>query len=190
MSRVGKPRRPGPFARVAYWMSRRDYGAVPEPVEITAHHPGILRGYAAFEWETGRARSVDAKLKNLAETKAAALVGCEWCLDIGSAIGAKEGVTPEQLADLPRYHESDHFDATEKLVLDYAVAMTQTPSDVQDELFAALRERFDERQLVELTSAIAIENYRARFNWAFGVAPQGFAKGACALPETATARSG
>jgi AhpD family alkylhydroperoxidase len=190
MSRVGKPRRPGPFARVAYWMSRRDYGAVPEPVEITAHHPGILRGYGAFEWETGRARSVDAKLKNLAETKAAALVGCEWCLDIGSAIGAKEGVTPEQLADLPRYRESDHFDETERLVLDYAVAMTQTPSDVPDELFAALRERFDERQLVELTSAIAIENYRARFNWAFGVAPQGFAKGACALPETTTARSG
>jgi AhpD family alkylhydroperoxidase len=184
MSRVSGPRRPGPFARLAYWVSKRDYGQVAEPLEVTAHHPGILRGYGIFEWETGRARSVEPKLKDLAGIKAAALVGCEFCLDIGSAIGAKSGVTAEQLADLPRYRESDHFDETETLVLDYAVAMTATPSVVPDELFDALRERFSERQLVELTSAIAIENYRARFNWAFGIGPQGFVKGgACALPE-------
>jgi AhpD family alkylhydroperoxidase len=184
MSRIAPPRRLGPVARAVYWVARRDYGQVPEPIEVTAHHPGILRGYGMFEWETGRARTVDARLKDLAGIKAAALVGCEWCLDIGSALGAQSGVTREQLADLPRYRESDHFDETEKLVLDYAVAMTATPSDVPDELFDALRERFSERQLVELTSAIAIENYRARFNWAFGIEPQGFVKGgACALPE-------
>ena len=188
MSRVGAPRRLGPFARIAAWMSKRDYGQLPDPLLVTAHHPGILRGYGIFEWETGRAHAVDAKLKDLAAIKAAALVGCEWCLDIGSAIGAKTGVTAEQLADLPRYHESDKFSETEKLVLDYAVAISSTPSDVSDELFGALRERFDERQLVELTSAIAIENYRARFNWAFGIEPQGFVKGgACAVPERPTA---
>jgi AhpD family alkylhydroperoxidase len=183
MSRIAPPRRLGPFARLAAWVSKRDYGRLPAPLLVTAHHPGILRGHGTFEWETGRAHSVDEKLKDLAMTKAAALVGCEWCLDIASAIGAKSGITPEQLADLPRYRESDHFDETEKLVLDYATAMTATPSDVPDELFEALRARFDERQLVELTSAIAIENYRARFNWAFGIEPQGFTKGACALPE-------
>ena len=183
MTRIAPPRRLGPFARVASWMARRDLGKVPEPVLVTAHHPGILRGYGAFEWETGRAHAVDEELKVLAETKVAALVGCEWCLDIGSAIGTKAGVTKEQLQDLPRYRESDHFDETEKLVLDLAAAMTATPSDVPDELFEALRERFDDRQLVELTSVIALENYRARFNWAFGIEPQGFARGACALPE-------
>ena len=184
MSRIAPVRRLGPFARLAAWISKRDYGRVPEPVLVTAHHPGILRGQGIFEWETGRARTVDKKLKDLAEIKAAALVGCEWCLDIGSAIGRKAGVSVEQLADLPRYRESDRFDETEKLVLDYATAMTETPSDVPDELFDSLRARFDERQLVELTSAIAIENYRARFNWAFGIGPQGFVEGgACAVPE-------
>jgi AhpD family alkylhydroperoxidase len=186
MSRIAAPRRLGPFARIAAWISRRDYGQLPEPLLVTAHHPGILRGYGIFEWETGRAHAVDEKLKDLAMIKVAARVGCEWCIDIGSAIGAKSGITPEQLADLPRYRDSDRFDETEKLVLDYAVAITATPSGVEDELFDALRARFDERQLVELTAAIAIENYRARFNWAFGVEPQGFVKGgACALPEGA-----
>jgi AhpD family alkylhydroperoxidase len=184
MSRIDGPKRLGPFAQLAKWISRRDYGVVPEPLEVTAHHPGILRGYGIFEWETGRAHTVPEKLKDLGGIKAAALVGCEWCLDIGSVIGRKSGISPEQLADLPRYRESDLFSDVEKLVLDYAVAMTATPSDVSDELFGALRAHFSERQLVELTAAIAIENYRARFNWAFGIEPQGFtAGGACALPE-------
>jgi AhpD family alkylhydroperoxidase len=187
MSRIGAPRRMGPATRFAGWMSKRMYGRTPEPFSVTAHHPGILRGYGMFEWETERAHSVDEKLKDLAMIKVAALVGCEWCLDIGSAIGRKAGVTVEQLADLPRYRESDRFDETEKLVLDYAVAMTATPSDVPDELFESLRARLDERQLVELTSAIAIENYRARFNWAFRIGPQGFTMGACAVPERAPA---
>lgn len=184
MSRLGRPRRLSPFARIASAWSKRDYGQVPEPLEVAAHHPGVLRGWAALEWETGRASSVDTKLKDLAETKVAALVGCEWCLDIASMIGAKSGVTAEQLADLPRYRESPHFTEEERLVIDYAVAMTETPSSVPDELFDALRARFSERQLVELTSGIAVENYRARFNWAFGIGAQGFCTdGTCALPE-------
>jgi 4-carboxymuconolactone decarboxylase len=184
MARIQGPKRPGPFARIAYRLTKRDYGKALEPLEVTAHHPGILRGYGMLEWETGRAHSVSEKLKDLAGIKAAAMVGCEFCLDIGSAIGSKSGVTPEQLAELPRYRESDRFDELERLVLDYAVAMTRTPAEIPDELFEALRRHFDERQLVELTSAIAIENYRARFNWAFGIGSQGFTEGgACALPE-------
>jgi AhpD family alkylhydroperoxidase len=191
MSRLDGPRRRGPFARLAYWMAKREYGKVPEPLEVTAHHPGILRGYSVLEWETGRASSVDTKLKDLAGTKAAVMVGCAFCIDIGSALSTKAGASAEQLADLPRYRESEHFDETEKLVLDYAVAITSVPVVVPDELFDALRARFDERQLVELTSAIATENYRARFNWAFGIGSQGFAAGgACALPEPAGAQAG
>jgi alkylhydroperoxidase family enzyme len=70
------------------------------------------------------------------------------------------------------------------LVIDYAIEMTKTPVDVPDAMFAALRARFDDAQLVELTSAIAWENHRARFNHALGIEAQGFSEGAfCALPE-------
>lgn len=71
-------------------------------------------------------------------------------------------------------------------MLDYAVAMTATPVEVPDALFAALRARLDEGQLVELTAIVAWENYRARFNHALGIEAQGFSEGAaCALPERA-----
>ena len=67
-------------------------------------------------------------------------------------------------------------------MLEYADAMTQTPVEVSDALFARLREKFSDSQLVELTSAIAWENYRARFDHAFGIEAENFTDGAvCAL---------
>ena len=104
-------------------------------------------------------------------------------MDIGSAVGRAQGLAEEKLLDLPRYETSPRFDDRERAVLRYADAVTATPVEVPDALFAALRRWFDERQLVELTSAIAWENYRARFDHAFGIEAEGFSTGVCALPE-------
>jgi len=61
--------------------------------------------------------------------------------------------------------------------------MTRTPVDVPEALFEKLRERFNAAQLVELTATIAWENYRARFNHAFGAESENFSKGSvCAVP--------
>lgn len=68
-------------------------------------------------------------------------------------------------------------------MIDYADAMTRTPVEVPDSMFARLREKFTEAQMVELTAAIAWENYRARFNHAFGIEAENFSEGAvCSLP--------
>jgi 4-carboxymuconolactone decarboxylase len=69
--------------------------------------------------------------------------------------------------------------------------MSSTPVAVSDELFARLRSHFDERQLVELTNVIAVENMRGRFNLALGIGSAGFSEGmVCAVPETARELSG
>lgn len=96
----------------------------------------------------------------------------------------RTGITEEQLLDLSRFEDSTHFSEDEKLVLRLAVALTCTPADVSDGLFALLRQRFSERELVELSAAISWENYRARFNRTFAVESEGFSKGEfCPLPE-------
>ena len=79
---------------------------------------------------------------------------------------------------LADFEDSPEFTDLEKLSLRFAVAMTSTPVNLPDDLFDAMRGRFDARQLVELTAAIAWENYRARFNHAFGCEAEGFSDGA------------
>ena len=174
--------RAGLLARAAYRYSKREFGAVTEPLRLFAHHPQILSGYAGLEYATEKADRVPKRLKLLAATKAAALAGCEFCMDIGSMLTGKEGVSEEQLRALPAYSTSDLFSEDEKLVLDLAVGMSRTPVDVPDELFERLRARFDEEQLVELVGSIALENYRARFDWAFGIGSDGFSEGAYCVP--------
>ncbi len=100
-------------------------------------------------------------------------------------MGRKAGISEEQLRDIGRFEDSAAFTAREKLVLRLAAVLTGTPASVDDDLFAALRREFDEAQLTELAMAIAWENHRARFNRTFGIAAEGFSKGAfCPLPET------
>lgn len=99
-------------------------------------------------------------------------------------MGRQQGVTEAKLTNLAAFESSDVYSAEEVLVLRYAVEMTKTPVDVPDALFDELKGRFSEKQLVELTSCIAWENYRARFDHAFGIESQGFSDGAfCPLPE-------
>jgi alkylhydroperoxidase family enzyme len=72
--------------------------------------------------------------------------------------------------------------------MDYAVEMTSTPVEVPDALFDALKARLDEAQLLELTSAVGWENYRARTTHALGIGAAGFSEGAaCAVPYRAAA---
>lgn len=98
-------------------------------------------------------------------------------------MGRASGISTAQIANLNQYRSDFNFSEVERLVLEYADAITRTPVEVPDALFTRLRERFSEPELVELTSAIAWENYRARFSHAFGIEAENFAEGAvCAMP--------
>jgi AhpD family alkylhydroperoxidase len=184
MTRIdGVPaRKAGPLMKLTYWQTRRQFGRMMDPVSVYAHAPSLLLGYGMFEQATLKQHRVEERLKVLAELKAGALVNCEFCVDIGSSLGRKAGITEEELLALPHYRDSDLFSELEKLVIDYAAAISHTPTTVSDELFAALREHLDERQLVELTNVIALENMRARFNSAFDMTPAGFSEGMVCTP--------
>ena len=77
------------------------------------------------------------------------------------------------------WRDSALFSEDEKLALDYAERMTITGQRVDDALFARLKARFSEAQMVELTAVVALENFRSKFNPPLGIEAQGF----CLLPE-------
>ncbi|MGA7402212.1 MAG: hypothetical protein WCC99_15150 [Candidatus Sulfotelmatobacter sp.] len=99
----------------------------------------------------------------------------------------KIGISAEQIANLHSYPADPNFSGLERLVLAFADGMTRTPVEVPDSLFARLRDQFSDAQLVELTACIAWENYRARFDHAFGIESEDFSAGDyCALPVTSS----
>ena len=84
------------------------------------------------------------------------------------------GATDDKIRELPAWRESALFSPLERDALDYAERMTITGEKVSDELHARLRAHFSEAQIVELTAAVALENFRSKFNPALGIEAQGF----------------
>jgi hypothetical protein len=111
------------------------------------------------------------------------MIGCEFCVDLGSQICRNSGLSDDELLSLPSYLSSDLFTDREKVALDYAVGVMRTPVDVTDELFSRVREQFTAEQLVEITALLTLVNLD-RFNAAFGIGAAGFSDGmVCVLPD-------
>ena len=92
------------------------------------------------------------------------------------------------MKSLSHYENADVLSPEEVAVLRYADAMTSTPAEGPDDVFLRLREFYDEVQIVELTSALAWENYRARFDHALRIEAEGFSADAfCPLPSKSNA---
>ena len=86
-------------------------------------------------------------------------------------------MSEEKIRAIDHAANSPLFDELERAAIAYAEAMTITGRRVSDELFARVRKHSSEAQIVELTAAIALENFRSKFNVALGIEAQGF----CAL---------
>jgi alkylhydroperoxidase family enzyme len=84
------------------------------------------------------------------------------------------GATEDKVRAVDQAATSPLFDEIERAALAYAEAMTITGQRVSDELFARVRTHFTEAQIVELTAAVALENFRSKFNVALGIEAQGF----------------
>ncbi|HJZ94196.1 MAG TPA: hypothetical protein VKE40_25250 [Gemmataceae bacterium] len=98
-------------------------------------------------------------------------------------MGRRSSLTERDLAELATFETSTAFSAVEKAALRYAEAMARTPADVPPEVYDDVARHFSAKQMVELTSAIAWENYRSRFNRPFDVQSGGYSEGAvCAVP--------
>src|SRR5260221_3311294 len=136
-------REAGPLVKLAFFFARRSIARLTgretermiEPLEMHAHVPGLLRGYASLEQATAKLHRFDERLKNLAGLKAATLTHCEYCIDFGSEVARRSGLSDEQLLALPSYRTSALFTDLEKLVLYYAVRMSRTPVEVPYEIF-------------------------------------------------------
>ena len=149
-----------------------------------ARRPWLLVSTNFYEVALMSSNRMDGKLTHLAELKAAGLINCEFCLDIGSALANAGGVTEQQIRDLPRYRTSTAYSDDERLVIAFAEAMTVTPAIDLEDLRNQLLQRFSKARVAELAATIAWENQRARINQALGVRPMGTAEGmVCAVPD-------
>jgi AhpD family alkylhydroperoxidase len=179
-------------AKIAFFFTRRKLARMTglqtagmlEPLRLYAHVPRLLNAYGRLEQAEAKLDVLSPRHRALAELKSATTVRCEYCIDLGSQIARRWGITDEELLAMADYRNASCFSDVDKLILEYATAISRTPVEVSDRLFDALRAHFDTAQLVGLTHVITLGNLRGRFNVALGVGSSGFSGNrVCALPD-------
>jgi len=180
-------------AKIAFFFTKRklaqmtglETAGMLEPLRMYAHIPRLLNAYGKLEQAESKLHVLSPRHRALAELKSATTVRCEYCIDLGSQIARRWGITDEELLGMANYRDAPCFSDVDKLILEYATAISRTPVEVSDQLFDALRAHFDTAQLVGLTHVITLGNLRARFNIALDIGSSGFSGDrVCALPET------
>ena len=86
----------------------------------------------------------------------------------------RNGASEEKILAVESWATSPHYSVAERVALEFAETMTITGRRMSDELFGRARKHYSEEQLVELAAAVALENFRSKFNVALGVEAQGF----------------
>jgi alkylhydroperoxidase family enzyme len=182
----------GPKVRTAYRLVRPALdGRVPTSMRVAARRPGLLWATGIVELANQRSMKLPGRLTELAVLKSASVLGCPFCLDIGSWVArTQHEVTEEELLRLHDHHEAPCFSAADRVAFDLAEAMSVTPTTVDDALWSRLREHYSDDEIVELVHIVAWENYRSRFNISLGLGPDGFNDGAaCAVALDRSAES-
>ncbi|TQF74197.1 carboxymuconolactone decarboxylase family protein [Rhodococcus spelaei] len=186
------PKDAGLLVKLAYWYAGRQYGEVPEPFAVLAHHRKLFVASARHEMAAAKASTVlPANVRDIAVYRVASTVGCSWCVDFGSMLMRLEGLDVDRLQQIGDYESSPLYSDDERAAIAYADAMTATPTEVTDEQVADLQRRFGDAGVVELTYQISLENQRSRMNSALGIVDQGFSSGdACRVPWADQAEAG
>ena len=163
------------------WLARKRLGVVPEPLEVCWHNRKVLKANMGYGHKASKWDAVDQNLKSFAHMAVAAQVGCSWCLDLGYFQAQDEGLDMGKASQVPCWRDSDAFTPLERDVLEYAEAMSNTPTTVSDELAARLLDRLGPAAMLELTAFVGFSNFAARQNTALGIESQGFSS-ECEIP--------
>src|SRR5262245_22438282 len=169
---IDKPK--GLMMRIAYWMTRRQFGKVMTPMKVVmARMPESLRlTYEITKFELKGIR-LEPSLHFMVGTLASQINGCGFCVDLGRAMAIRENLGMDKFNALLDYRTSPLFSNRERAALAYVEEATRHKR-VSDATFEELRKHFSEREIVEITWINAVENYYNLLNIPLEIESDGF----------------
>lgn len=150
--------------RDVYLRFASGYGPFRNQVDVFAHVPSSVRHLMGMLLELREQKNVPYRYIELAVVVVARLNECHYCVAHHKPLLVVEGVSSEGVDRVLDYENHPEFDEVDKLVVEYTIAVTNTPQRIRDRMFERLRQHFSEAQIMELTLRIALCGFFNRFN--------------------------
>lgn len=182
MARISPPSKEHWTAKLLNFFLSRRYGKPFPALRLLGHHSQYPFAYGVFSSIFGLSKTkLPLETKRLATQLVAELNGCNFCIDLGKRIAQDEKLKLEKMQYVLEFETHALFTPSERAALRYAFEATQVMARVSDTTFNELRKHFSEREILELTVAVATENFYNRLNAPLEVESQGF----CLIAPTA-----
>jgi uncharacterized peroxidase-related enzyme len=153
-----------PELRAIYREFASSYGPFRNQVAVFAHVPAALRHLMPMLMELRAAATLPKRYLELAILAVSELNACDYCVAHHTPFLVVEGVSPEGVARILEWRDHPELGEVDKLVVEYAIAASNHPNRIDDELFRRLSRHFSEAQIVELTLRITLCGFFNKFN--------------------------
>lgn len=140
------------------------YGSFESLVSVMANRPPILEHTFGLLMDLKSEGVLPARYLELALVTVSKLNECTFCVSNHTPRLNASGISMTAAENILQYEDVEEFDAVDRLVIEYAIAVTQDFHRVRDSMFEHLREHFDDAQIVELTWRTALCGAFNRFN--------------------------
>jgi uncharacterized peroxidase-related enzyme len=153
-----------PDVRRIYEQFAGGYAQFGNQVAVMAHVPSALRHLMGMLLELREQRNVPLRYIELAVVAVSRINACAYCVAHHQPLLVVEGLSPEGAERILDYENHPELDDVDRLVVEFAIAVTRTPQRIRDAMFERLSRHFSEAQIVELTLRIALCGFFNRFN--------------------------
>ncbi len=151
-------------ARSVYEKYASGYGPFRNQVGVFAHVPSAMVHQMSMLLELRQQCNVPYRYVELAIVATAKLNECDYCVGHHKPLLSAEGISETSADNILDYDKVAEFDEIDRLVISYAIQVTNTPQRIRDVVFKQLRAHFSEAQIVELTIRIALCGFFNRVN--------------------------
>jgi uncharacterized peroxidase-related enzyme len=148
------------------------YGPFRNQVAVFAHVPAALRHLMPLLMELRAAATLPKRYLELAIVAVSQVNACDYCVAHHKPFLAVEGVSPAGVDRLLNWRDHSELDEVDRLVVEYAIAVTERANRLQEVMFVRLRRHFSEAQIVELTLRITLCGFFNKFNDALQIAEE------------------
>jgi AhpD family alkylhydroperoxidase len=141
-------------------------------LNYVAQAPELVKKLQDFSMAIASSGHIEEGLAYLVDIRASQMNGCAFCLDMHVKEAKLHGERELRLHHIAIWRESPLFTPKERAALALTEALTQmAPSGISDELYAEVRELFNEKELSMLVFRVMSVNAWNRANVAFRTTP-------------------
>ena len=175
---INPPMRIPFLLQIGIWISEKITGKSMLPARILAWYPKAAVGSGVLESLVAhKDRKLDERILKIIRIQASHSAACPFCIDMNSFKYEEKFISEDELLVLQgrkSLEEVNTFSEREKLAIQYAKLISQTPLKFTDVFVDELKKHFDEREIVIMASTAAQVNYWARLIQSLGIPPAGF----------------